>query len=412
MADTSPIDIPCEKLAEWLTERRHLDKDFNLRLRALRKKVDAAIADLPVRQDLQAITRNKENVSYWDCQAVLEILLKVAKAAGTDGKSFFGNYKDEQLHLWDALARAYVKGNLHVAHAARIMNQNVTFEIPALKSSIQRNDKTAKDLARKIADCERNTKDFERQLGKDCEGLKVPVGGVGGDYKASLLRRTAELPGMIEQTHRQLQGEDLGDAIAYYEAFVVFMAGKQEGADASGSAAVGEALVPTLRAIRAADPAAAVGEAGDGDDGGCVELDLGDLGGMGGGEGGAIDWGIDDGGGGGDDEGGGDIDWGGMDLGAAAATDAGDAAAEGEGGEINWDIGPDDDGDGDGGDIDWGIGDDDAGGDGGGDIDWGMGGDDADAAGSAVVVEEEKEGGAAAAVSLELSDTRQSVVRV
>ena len=126
MADTSPIDIPCEKLAEWLTERRHLDKDFNLRLRALRKKVDAAIADLPVRQDLQAITRNKENVSYWDCQAVLEILLKVAKAAGTDGKSFFGNYKDEQLHLWDALARAYVKGNLHVAHAARIMNQNVT----------------------------------------------------------------------------------------------------------------------------------------------------------------------------------------------------------------------------------------------------------------------------------------------
>ena len=88
MADTSPIDIPCEKLAEWLTERRHLDKDFNLRLRALRKKVDAAIADLPVRQDLQAITRNKENVSYWDCQAVLEILLKGRRRRGRTGSRF------------------------------------------------------------------------------------------------------------------------------------------------------------------------------------------------------------------------------------------------------------------------------------------------------------------------------------
>ena len=57
MADHSPIDIPCDKLAEWLMERSHVDKDFNLRLRALRKKVDAAIAELPVHQGPQKVAR-------------------------------------------------------------------------------------------------------------------------------------------------------------------------------------------------------------------------------------------------------------------------------------------------------------------------------------------------------------------
>ena len=64
----TPFGTSC--FADWLIERRHASKDYINKLRLVRKKLDAAVEDLPVRNDLQKLVRSKENMTYWDCLKV------------------------------------------------------------------------------------------------------------------------------------------------------------------------------------------------------------------------------------------------------------------------------------------------------------------------------------------------------
>lgn len=167
-----------------LVDRRIVPQKWLEQHKQLREAVAVLYPALPPASDaLDKLRANKpshEDVNYFDCKLVLELL---AASDEGQGKNFFGQYTSSVLKQWSALVRQYEKSNVFAAEAARVIAQNTAFEMcvlyrdgygclekvgkrgltfmthctvthsPFLKKSMQQNEKQVADNNRKILVC-------------------------------------------------------------------------------------------------------------------------------------------------------------------------------------------------------------------------------------------------------------------
>jgi hypothetical protein len=112
-----PIDVHCDKLVDWLVDRKRLGADWRAKLSALRSRSAALAASLP--PELAAgvpVADGAPVPDYAACVALRDAA--EAAAGGAESRGLFGR-RAGAAREWDALAKAYERDALHLPEAAQ-----------------------------------------------------------------------------------------------------------------------------------------------------------------------------------------------------------------------------------------------------------------------------------------------------
>ena len=187
--DELPIDINFSKMEDWLSERQKIRGDWRNVLRKIQEKLEGAIEGLPDNPALNAAKSgiNVKEMNYFTCKSLRDIL---TSEKDTAQKNWLGQYKNQATKEWEAILAMYHKDNVHLAEAAMIMNQNVQFEIPALRKIVHQATKQQQELQRKEGEYKRGSDDYKMRYERECRKLGIE----GVQVKKELLKRSEMLP--------------------------------------------------------------------------------------------------------------------------------------------------------------------------------------------------------------------------
>lgn len=119
------IDISFDKIKEWMINRRLLSSNWFENLKTIRSLKKQALEDLPDHKDIQEITQKKEELDYFDCKKILEILDKIEVKT----TSFLGFGGNKRLKMWNYIIKLYEQENVYFAELSTKIFQNVTYEM-------------------------------------------------------------------------------------------------------------------------------------------------------------------------------------------------------------------------------------------------------------------------------------------
>ena len=153
-------------------------------------------------------------ITYYHVKRIIELL----KVSEKDTKSFFGSYSSQRMKDWLQIVEKYEADNVFIAESTRIIQHNVSYEVPALKKKIE-------NCQNKLADSERK----ESQLKAAAETLKVKFKqtcrdiGIEGTNIAGEMKNVANtLPEILDGVVTSVKAADFLKAIDYYKAFLGF----------------------------------------------------------------------------------------------------------------------------------------------------------------------------------------------
>jgi len=309
-----PIDIHFNKLLDWLIDRRHCNVNWATDAVVVRGKINAALSlpldEIPKSEKLAALLAIP-HLNFFHVQDIVDVLGLTEK----EKKNFLGQCTSPVLNAWTEVTKQYQKNGVYLAEAAQQLIRFVNYEIAALKKSMEKNQKMAKECERKEAEYDQQVQQIADTYKNKCRRLGIE----GSNVKRELLQQLSDLPRLYEEIASDCR--DLDQVLEFYRAFLSFLKVHQD-----------DEFLPILRHILAkgnttvfefktgtAPTRAVVPEVGIDEDGANGDMAVEE-----------------------------DIDWGDLDL------DVADAPAETI--EINWESPADGDvgADGDAADIDWG----------------------------------------------------------
>ena len=211
-----PIDINTGKLLEWLVNRRHCNKDWHARILVIREKINNAIQDMPVHEDIAKLLSGSY-INYFHCLKIVEIL----KETEADTKNLFGRYGSQRMKDWQDILSSYEKENVYLAEIAQMLIRNVNYEIPSAKKQIQKLEQMQVDLEKKEADYKKSENAARSEFNSLCKQLDVP----GQQIKQELAEKVKELPEIYEKIAKKIKS--LEKPVEFYSSFVNYTLGRQ-----------------------------------------------------------------------------------------------------------------------------------------------------------------------------------------
>ncbi|KAJ0177645.1 hypothetical protein K1T71_006518 [Dendrolimus kikuchii] len=209
-----PIDINIGKLQDWLVSRRHVNKEWQKNILAIREKINNAIQDMPAHDDIAALLSGSY-INYFHCLKIIEIL----KETEADTKNLFGRYGSQRMKDWQDIVKNYEKENLYLAEAAQILVRNMNYEIPGLKKQIAKEEQMQVECEKRHTDLLKNEASSKSEFHNLCKQL-----GIKGDkIKKELVDRLQELPVIYDQIGKSLK--PLLPAIKLYSGFAQYILG-------------------------------------------------------------------------------------------------------------------------------------------------------------------------------------------
>ncbi|CAG9787399.1 unnamed protein product [Diatraea saccharalis] len=209
-----PIDINIGKLQDWLVSRRHVNKEWQKNILAVREKINNAIQDMPAHDDIAALLSGSY-INYFHCLKIIEIL----KETEADTKNLFGRYGSQRMKDWQDVVKSYEKENLYLAEAAQMLVRNISYEIPGLKKQIAKEEQMQAECEKKHTDYLKNEALCKSEFLNQCKQLGIQ----GEKIKRELVDRLQELPDIYDKIGKSLK--PLLPGIELYAAFTKYALG-------------------------------------------------------------------------------------------------------------------------------------------------------------------------------------------
>ncbi|CAH0546182.1 unnamed protein product [Brassicogethes aeneus] len=210
-----PIDINTTKLLDWLTSRRHVNKDWQVNILKVREKINSAIQDMPAHEGIIKLLSG-QHINYFHCLKIVDIL----KETEADTKNLFGRYGSQRMKDWQDIISSYQKDNLYLAEAAQMLIRNVSYEIPGLKKQVAKIEQSQLECEKKLKDYGKVETTALKEFNVACEQLGIP----GDEIKMELLGLLKELPKIYKDTSERIK--IVQSAIELYTEFSKFLSGK------------------------------------------------------------------------------------------------------------------------------------------------------------------------------------------
>jgi len=113
---------------------------------------------------------NIKEMNFFTCKKLRDLLTSEKETAQ---KNWLGQYKNQATKEWEAILAMYTKDNVHQAEAAMIMNQNVQYEIPALRKIVQLSRRHQQELQRKQGEYRSGADDYRLRYVRECKKLGI-----------------------------------------------------------------------------------------------------------------------------------------------------------------------------------------------------------------------------------------------
>lgn len=136
-----PIDINCSKIVDWLVQRRHCNRDWGEKLAVIRRKIKAALGDMPENDQIKQLLMDAR-IDYFKCKKIVDIL----KQTEADTKNFFGYYSSQRMKDWQEIVNLYERDCVYLAEIATNLIREVNYEVPAVKRLISKLNKDKEDI--------------------------------------------------------------------------------------------------------------------------------------------------------------------------------------------------------------------------------------------------------------------------
>ncbi|XP_060829131.1 CDK5 regulatory subunit-associated protein 3 [Bombus pascuorum] len=211
-----PIDINIGKLLEWLINKRHCSKDWHVKVLTIREKINNAIQDMPVHEEIAKLLSGS-HINYFHCLKIVEIL----KETEADTKNVFGRYGSQRMKDWQEILRLYEKDNLYLAEVSQILIRNVNYEIPSTKKQIQKLEQIQADFEKREADHKKSENAVRSEFNSLCKQLGI----TGKQIKRELSEKVKELPEIYEKIAEKIKS--LEKVVEFYCGFVNYTLGRQ-----------------------------------------------------------------------------------------------------------------------------------------------------------------------------------------
>ncbi|EGC34022.1 hypothetical protein DICPUDRAFT_153855 [Dictyostelium purpureum] len=181
------IDIPGNKLLEWLLDRKKIAQHWKRSQSSLLQLINDACEQ----------TLKEKNFE---------------QLPGGNTKTLFGNYSNPNTQKWYEVIKTYEKDYYHIAESCQIFTNNLNYEIPALKKTIEKSIKVLEEDSKKSYEKTKNTS--INTFKKACSDLGI----TGEKIREEILELPFQLNSIFDEISKQLlNNEQIKSAIEYYK---------------------------------------------------------------------------------------------------------------------------------------------------------------------------------------------------
>ncbi|KAN0024908.1 hypothetical protein ACTFIV_009317 [Dictyostelium citrinum] len=135
--DQEIIDVPGNKLLEWLTDRKKIPQHWKRSQVNILKLIDNAC---------EVSSIEKKDYNYYDCQRIFK---EFEISPGGNATTLFGAYSNVNTQKWFEVIKAYEKDNYHIGESCQILSHNLNYEIPNLRKTIEKSIKMIEEDQKK-----------------------------------------------------------------------------------------------------------------------------------------------------------------------------------------------------------------------------------------------------------------------
>lgn len=170
----TPIDIHCSKLVDWLVQRRHCKKDWGENLASIRRKIRAALKDMPENEEIKQLLIGSK-LDYFKSKRIVEIL----KTTEASSKNIFGFYSSQRMKDWQDIVSAYQRDCVYLAEIGTDLIRETNYEIPGIRKVINRLNREKEDAEKEKANLLRRAQQFNSDYQKLAQTYGIKGNNVG-----------------------------------------------------------------------------------------------------------------------------------------------------------------------------------------------------------------------------------------
>lgn len=204
-SNQTPIDIHCLKLVDWLVQRRHCRKDWGTNLGLIRRKIRAALGDMPENEEIKNLLIGSK-LDYYKSKKIVEIL----KTTEADSKNFFGYYSSQRMKDWQDIVYSYERDYIYIAEIATDLIRETSYEIPGIKKVINKLKSEKDDVEKKRANILRRG----QQLNSEIQRLALSYGIEGVNVRHEFQQQLKNLSTVMNEVVELAQ--NLKPCLEYY----------------------------------------------------------------------------------------------------------------------------------------------------------------------------------------------------
>ena len=204
----TPIDVHCGKLVDWLVQRRHCKRDWGENLATIRRKIKAALKDMPESEEIKQLLLGSK-LDYFKSKRIVEILRKTE----ADSKNIFGYYSSQRMKDWQDIVNSYERDNIYVAELATDLIRETNYEVPGIRKVLQRLHKEKDEAEKEKANLLRRAQQFNSEY----QRLAQTYGIKGSNVIDELHERSKNLANVMNEM--VTLAKDLESGLEFYRDF-------------------------------------------------------------------------------------------------------------------------------------------------------------------------------------------------
>lgn len=187
---SQPIDIHCSKIVDWLVQRRHCKKDWGENLDSIRRKIKAALADMPEHEEIKLLLIGSK-LDYFKSKRVVEIL----QTTEASTKGFFGYYSSQRMKDWQDIVRCYERNCIYMAEVATDLIRETNYEIPGIRKHLNKLKQEKEDVGKERANLLRRAQQFTSEHQKIAQSYGI----AGYDVQQELIDKSKSLSSVMDE---------------------------------------------------------------------------------------------------------------------------------------------------------------------------------------------------------------------
>eukprot|EP01132_Coremiostelium_polycephalum_P009615 gene9615-11782_t len=206
------IDLPGNKLLEWLTSRNKIPQNWKKEQQNILKQIAIALKQAPS-QTLKK--EDPQDIHFFEC---LKVFKEFESEPNGSSKTLFGGYSNNNTQKWYDVIKAYEKNHYNIGESCQLFSQNLNYEIPNLKKIVEKSIKTLEDNSKKETEYTKSKTSAINSFKKACTDL-----GIQGDkIREEIVELPKLLNSLFEQTVKLLSNDELLDILKFYKEFNQF----------------------------------------------------------------------------------------------------------------------------------------------------------------------------------------------